>query len=413
MWPSKILFFIVFAETSTWVNSDCNEQELQFMLQSSPYSKFLNQILIFQGVYNAVVGDLQTHYEKQTLTVNISSSSPHSFWKGKPYISVEVMDNSGIKTYERLVEGETVPIFHEVPMREGFQIKIFHAEASARLLSPDGITHLGVNRTTHRFLVTRYGLMNLALGNNPLYTFLQKLYQYSGNLQGAFFGSDNGRHVIVGVRSLPQPYRTEYVMKYSTIMSECTMMFIMRTTSESMGQGTVVVSSKQGLQNLMGTVVDIKSGDEVVLEDTIQPQANLFNYANVPFGVYSVEFRGRGAEEYIIHPQYIEVNSNVNPVLFDFIRIDDSLIFKDLPLDNQLMYITSKANGIATSAFRSSASLYLSTEKKLLLAAIRSLPGDTSGQFLNRYGGLFRPSGPDDSMRSARRYSGVNRRERQ
>ncbi|XP_026319939.1 uncharacterized protein LOC113230289 [Hyposmocoma kahamanoa] len=408
MWLSTILFFIVFAETSTWVKFDCIDEELEYLQQSSRYSKFLNQILIFQGVHNAVVGDLQTHYENQTITVNISSNRPHSFWKGKPYINVEVMDNYGIKIYERLVEGVTAPSFHEVPMQEGFQIKIFHEEAPARLLSPDGITHLGVNRTTHRFLVTRYGLMNLALGNNPLYTFLRKLYRNSGELQSDFFGSDNAKHVVIGVRSLPEPYRTEFVMKYSTILSDCAIVFI----TVDVGKGNIVVSSKQGLHNLIGTVVAIKSGDEVVLEDTIQPQSNLFNYVNVPFGVYSMEFRGRGAEEYIIHPQYIEVNSSVNPVLFDFIRIDDSLLFKDAPLDNQLMYITSNANAIATSAFRSRASLYVSNEKKLLLAAIRSLPGYTRGPFLNRYGGLFRRFGSEGRMRNIIRVPSRNPGER-
>lgn len=296
-------------------------------------------------------------------------------------------------------------------MKEGFQIRIFHAEAPARLISPDGITSLAVNRTTHRFVVTRYGLMNLALGNNPAFIFLQKLYQTAGQLQGFFLGSEDVRQVLVGARSLPQPYRTEFIMKYSNVMSECMIMFVMR--SESAEQGSLAVSSKQGLQNLFGTEVTIKCGDEIYLQETIQPQANLFNYANLPYGVYSVEFDGRGAEDYIIEPQYIEVKYNVNPVIFDLIRIDDSLLFKDIPLDAQLKYVNSKANEITMSPFRSSTPLCLSNEKKLLLASVRCLPSDCSGPFLNRYGYLFQPPGQNGEMPHARRYLSSNRRIRQ
>lgn len=374
------------------------------MSQSSPYSKFLNQILVFKGVYNLLVGELQTHYEEQVLTLNISSTTPHSFWKDKPYISVEVLDNSGRKTFQRLVQGLTNVSFDTIPMREGFVIKIFHIEAPARLLSPDGITNLGVNRTTHTFLVTRYGLMNLALGNNPLYVFLQRLYQNAGELRGSLSGGDNTQHLLIGARSLPQPHRTDFVMKHYAMMSECSIMFVIRSSGNDAGQGSLMVTAKQGLQNLIGTVVDIKIGDEIVLEEAIQPPRNLFSYVNIPYGVYSVEFRGTAAEQYIVFPQYVEVKDFINPVLFDFIRIDDSLLVNDIPLDDQLMYINSRANNIATSAFKSSASLYLSNEKKLLLAAIRSLPGDSSGEYLNKYGALFRTSVPNGKRRHSRRY---------
>lgn len=374
------------------------------MLQGSPYSKFLNQILVFKGVYNLIVGNLQTHYEKQVLTLNISSTTPHSFWKDKPYISVEVMDNSGRKTFERVVQGLTNVSFDTIPMQEGFVIKIFHAEAPARLLSLDGITNLGVNRTTHTFLVTRYGLMNLALGNNPLFVFLQKLYQNAGVLQGSFSGGDNAQHLLIGARSLPQPHRTDFVMKHNAMMSECSIMFVIRSTSDNDRQGSLMGTTKQGLHNLIGTVVDIKVSDEVISEEAIQPQENLFSYVLIPYGVYSVEFRGRAAEQYIIHPQYVEVKDSINPVLFDFIKIDDSLLVNDISLDDQLMYINARANDIAMSAFRSSASLYISNEKKLLLAAIRSLPGDSSDIYLNKYGGLFGTSNQNGGRRYSRRY---------
>lgn len=370
------------------------------MARGTPHSMFLNQILIFQGVYNAIIGDLQTHYEKQVLTVNISSASPHSFYKGKPYMSIEVMDNSGRKTYERVVEGLTTVSFHEVPMREGFIIKVFHLEAPARLICPDGIAHTGVNRTTHRFLVTRYGLKNLAIGNSPLLTFMQKLNQHVGDLRGSLTGSDMVRHVLVGARSLPQPYRTQFVMKYNTIMSECFIMFIVGSMGSDNGaQGTLAITSKPGIQNLVGSLVELKSGEEIVLQDTVQPYTNLFNYANIPYGVYSVEFHSRAAEQYIISPQYVEVRDNINPVLFDFIQINGSLLVNDIPLEEQMNFINGKANEIAQNSFRLGTSLYLSDEKKLLLAAIRSLPADRSGLLLNKFGGLF--NGPNGARRDS------------
>lgn len=358
------------------------------MLQGTPYSKFLNQRIIFEGVYNAYVGEVTTNYENQLITVNITSTSPHSFYKGKTYLSVQVMDNAGSQIYERIAEGITTLSYHEVPMREGFLIKIFHLEAPARLISPDGIAYSGVNRTTETFLVTRYGLKNLALGNNPLYIFLQKLYENAGDLRGSSIGSDTVRHVLIGARSLPQPYRTQFVMKYNRIMSECYIMFVIRSESDD-AQGTLAVTSKQGIQNLVGTVVNIRNGDDIILQDTVQPYTNLFNYANIPYGVYSIEFRGKAAQAYIISPQYIEVKNNVHPVIFDFIPIDNSLLVSDIPLDSQMSFINAKANDISMSAPRAAASLYMSDEKKILLAAIRSLPAESQGSFLNKFGPLL------------------------
>lgn len=348
-------------------------------------------------MYNYVFGDLQTHYEKQVITVNISDKSPHSFFQAQVYLSVAVTDNSGKTTYERNVKGITDLTFDEVPIREGFIIKVFHLEAPARLISPDGIAYTGVNRTTHRFLVTRYGLKNLALGNNPLFNFLQKLHGNARDLRNNFVGSDNSRNLLFGAHSLPQPYRTEFVMKYNQMMSECSIMYVIGSTDDNSRQGSLAVSTKQGFQGLVGTLVNIKNADEIMLQDTITPYQNLFQNLGIPFGVYSVEFRGSAAEAYIITPQYIEVRDNINPILFDFIQIDDSMLVNNFALDTQMMYINAKASEIAMSPLKSSTSLYLSDEKKLLLAAIRSLPTERVGYFLNRYGNLFSDQSDDIS----------------
>lgn len=384
--------------------TDCVEQDFNYLNRGTQYSYYLNQILVFEGVYNKPIGNLITHYEKQTFSVNITDRRPHSFFQDKVYLSIDVTDNSGVKTYERIVKGLTNISFDEVPMAEGFIINIYHLEAPARLISRDGIAYTGINRTTHRFLVTRYGLKNLELGNNPLFTFLQRLHQNAGELHVRnTYGSENLRNLLVGARSLPQPYRTEFVMKYNQVMSECGMVYVMANMGDDSIQGSIVVSTRQGLQELVGTVVSLKNGEDIVLQDTVEPFKNMFQYVGVPYGVYTVEFRGGGAEAYIITPQYVEVRDSINPILFNFIRIDDSLLVNSFPLDDQLMYINSKANEIAMSPLKSRVSLFLSDEKKLLLAAIRSLPADRSGFLFNKYGNLF--SNQPDEMRDNYRNS--------
>lgn len=291
-------------------------------------NKFGNQILAFKGLGDITFGELATNYDNESCVVKITGASPHEHYKGKTYLSVELRDNFGEKIFEIAVEGTTNLSHNEISMREGYVLEIYHLETPLRLYSQEAI--VDTINTTNSWLVTRYGLKNLRLRNDPLYDFVKRLDEQaltllSSNLQ--FMESEDLQHLLVAILSLPQPHRSLYLMKYISLFPKCV---VERELHNSNGnihkEGSIDVTLKQDVKELIGTKMQLKLGQDLVVEDTIYEHQTLLHFEGILQGIYSMEFHGKSAERYVITPQYVEVKDYENSIQFDFEKINCSML---------------------------------------------------------------------------------------
>lgn len=357
-------------------------------MQTATRGKFANQILVFKGLGDVKFGELVTNYDGQSFTVKIFQAHPHRRYRGKAYIYIEVADNFNKKTFEMGVEGTTNLSHYEVPVREGYTIQIYHAEGPTRLYSQEAI--LDVTNSTNKFLVTRYGLKNLRLRNDPLYDFVKRLDENANKLLGSnlnFFESADIQHLLVAILSLPQPHRLMYVMKYSSMFPKCIVQPIIdnKINRVKVKMGSVDISLKQDIDDLIGTKVQLKRGQQIVVEDTLYEHQTLLHFESIQGGIYSVEFCGKSMERYVIEPQYIEVKDYVNLELFDFVKINCSV----------LMDQTIEFHGLGQALFGALRASY--EEGSIIISVMRNDPHSyyakvnyavveiTTGEGVNKY----------------------------
>lgn len=288
--------------------------------------KFANQVLTFKGSADVKFGELVTNYDNQSLTVEIIETAPKRDFKGT-YLSVEIEDNFGQKIYELGVEGTTNTLYHTVSMREGFVIQIYHTETPKRLYSQEAI--VDITNNTNRWLVTRYGLKNMRLRNDPLYDYVTRLDEQAIILSGSdlqFIESEDIQQLLIAIISLPQPYRSLHLTKYISMFPKCIVQPIIGNKIESVMEGSIDLYLKQDFEDLIGTEVQLKLGEDLLEEVILYEHQTPLHFDGIGVGVYSVEFRGKSMKGYIVYPQYIEVNNYENSVIFDFEKINYSVL---------------------------------------------------------------------------------------
>lgn len=317
---------------NTYLNSyfsDCPEQAFKYSISPNPtQSKFANQILVFNGLGEVKFGELVTNYGNETCILKITGTSPHQNYKGITYMRAEVRDDFGAIIYQMVVEGITGTSYNEFSMKEGYVIEIYHLETPQRLLSSEAIVDTA--NTTNTWLVTRYGLKNLRLRNDPLYDFVKRLDEQAIHLLGSnvnFMDSEDLQHLFLGILSLPHPHRSLYLMKYTSMFPKCVVQpELDNTISNIHKEGSIDVTLKKDVEELIGTKVQLKLGHDLIVSDTLYEHQTQLHFEGIRLGTYSLEFHGKSAESYVFTPQYIEVKDYENFVQFDFEKINCSML---------------------------------------------------------------------------------------
>ncbi|MEH7815445.1 putative mucin/carbohydrate-binding domain-containing protein, partial [Bacillus toyonensis] len=104
----------------------------------------------------------------------VTTKTPHSYYAGEKYVSIEVFNNKGEKIYTKEMEGTNVTIVKDtVPLKEGYRIKIYHDEIKKRLTSK--ATIMNPMNKTNEFIMTKWGLKNTYLQNNPEENLMQRI----------------------------------------------------------------------------------------------------------------------------------------------------------------------------------------------------------------------------------------------
>lgn len=126
------------------------------------YSSLVNQKFNFLGLGNNRFGKFQVMWNDQKAKFTVSAETPHANFKNEKYASVTITDTNGNQVYNKVLEGTGAKKGTDTfDLKEGYKVKIFHAEAPTRLVPADkDIDKDLINRSTasQEFTMGKYGL---------------------------------------------------------------------------------------------------------------------------------------------------------------------------------------------------------------------------------------------------------------
>ena len=92
-------------------------------------SNLTNQTIQFLGLGDDQFAALNTDVEQNQAVFTVTTKTPHSYYAGEKYASIEVFNEKGEKFYTKEIEGTNVMIVKDtIPLKEGYKIKIYHDE---------------------------------------------------------------------------------------------------------------------------------------------------------------------------------------------------------------------------------------------------------------------------------------------
>ncbi|MFS7261279.1 putative mucin/carbohydrate-binding domain-containing protein [Carnobacterium divergens] len=184
-------------------------------------SNLVNQSIQLLGLGNQQFAELSTNLNDHQAILNISKTTPHSYYKGIKYATIEVRDVNDQIIFTKEIQGTNATVGKEIiPFEVGYKLFIFHDETKNRLKSSEKI--IDSSKKENSFIMTQYGLKNNQLGNNPEHQFVEKL---SSMLDKIFDDSDNMLLLATkdqlweAINSLQEPNRTYFLSEYKDILN--------------------------------------------------------------------------------------------------------------------------------------------------------------------------------------------------
>lgn len=186
-------------------------------------SNLVNQTIQLLGVGEKHFGTFRTDLNNQEAIFSITSKDPHSYFNGKLYSKIVIKDSHEVTKYEKSIEGSNAVVgIDKIPLKEGDIIEIYHAETKNRLYSPENI--IDKNQKTNRWVVTKRGLQNQTLQNDPFQDLLKRidtkgmlLLSESEYAEIPLAESADKKQFLIAIQQLDEPYKTEYMNKFSAL----------------------------------------------------------------------------------------------------------------------------------------------------------------------------------------------------
>ncbi|MET3201053.1 UNVERIFIED_ORG: hypothetical protein ABID75_003893 [Bacillus proteolyticus] len=118
------------------------------------------------------------------------------------------------------MEGTNVTIVKDIiPLKEGYRIKIYHDEIKKRLTSK--ATIINPMNKTNEFIITKWGLKNTSLQNNPEENLIQRIDEEMEAIIGNQFLKEipmqkleMKKNVWMAINMLSEPQKITYMNKY-------------------------------------------------------------------------------------------------------------------------------------------------------------------------------------------------------
>lgn len=183
-------------------------------------SNLVNETIQFLGLGDDQFAELNTDLEQKRAVFTVTTKTPHSYYAGEKYASIELFNEKGEKIYTKEMEGTNVTVVKDIiPLKEGYRIKIYHDEVKKRLTSKAAI--INPMNKTNEFIMTKWGLKNTYLQNNPERNLIQRIDEEMEAIIGNPFLKEipmqkleMKKNVWMAINMLSEPQKITYMNKY-------------------------------------------------------------------------------------------------------------------------------------------------------------------------------------------------------
>ncbi|MCQ0955019.1 enhancin, partial [Bacillus cereus] len=183
-------------------------------------SNLVNETIQFLGLGDDQFAELNTDLEQKRAVFTVTTKTPHSYYAGEKYASIELFNEKGEKIYTKEMEGTNVTIVKDtIPLKEGYKIKIYHDEIKKRLTSK--ATIINPMNKTNEFIMTKWGLKNTYLKNNPEENLMKRIdEEMEAIISNPFLKEipmqklEMKKNVWMAINMLSEPQKITYMNKY-------------------------------------------------------------------------------------------------------------------------------------------------------------------------------------------------------
>ncbi|MFB4337784.1 putative mucin/carbohydrate-binding domain-containing protein [Bacillus sp. BR_16] len=183
-------------------------------------SNLVNETIQLLGLGDDQFAELNTDLEQKQAVFTVTTKTPHSYYAGEKYASIELFNEKGEKIYTKEMEGTNVTIVKDtIPLKEGYKIKIYHDEIKKRLTST--ATIINPMNKTNEFIMTKWGLKNTYLKNNPEENLMQRIdEEMEGIISNPVLKEipmqklEMKKNAWMAINMLSEPQKITYINKY-------------------------------------------------------------------------------------------------------------------------------------------------------------------------------------------------------
>ncbi|MBC1573305.1 enhancing factor [Listeria booriae] len=277
-----------------YVKEATNKSTIKYTAKKESY--LASQTVRFQGIGDRLFASAKVDLEKGQLIFNKNSAKPHDYFENIVYGKLEVLDTDGNVVYTRAMTGkETAVDKAEIPIKEGYKLRIYHAEpgrlraddATGRLEAND-INIVNTKTQTNIFTITKKGLINDALGNNPDDVLVEKIKKVASKIEASpalakAQNSETRDDVWVAIQLLAEPTKTQMLERYADLFPELVTMEVPSTTISITAPSTLSLK-KDGFSGKYGTditAVKLFVEGKLVQTATLNPDNHTYTFSGL------------------------------------------------------------------------------------------------------------------------------------
>ncbi|MBC1888608.1 enhancing factor [Listeria booriae] len=277
-----------------YVKEATNKSTIKYTAKKESY--LASQTVRFQGIGDRLFASAKVDLEKGQLIFNKNSAKPHDYFENIVYGKLEVLDTDGNVVYTRAMTGKDTAVDKaEIPIKEGYKLRIYHAEpgrlraddATGRLEAND-INIVNTKTQTNIFTITKKGLVNDALGNNPDDVLVEKIKEAASKIEAnpvlaKAQNSETRDDVWVAIQLLAEPTKTQMLERYADLFPELVTMEVPSTTISITAPSTLSLK-KDGFSGKYGTditAVKLFVEGKLVQTATLNPENHTYTFSGL------------------------------------------------------------------------------------------------------------------------------------
>lgn len=162
-----------------------NAAEIHFVKKIS--SPIISQEVKLLGLSDAVFATLLVDRARGKLVIDVTSTTPHSYFPGVTYAKITVRDAQGKVIFSKDIHGTNASLSNdELTFSVGDQIEIYHKEPGRVRVSPAYSGIIDTKNNINVLTIVESGLKNAALQGDPVEALLMRLESAAIDLRGNF-----------------------------------------------------------------------------------------------------------------------------------------------------------------------------------------------------------------------------------